>query len=133
MVIETASVGRAAETVHLTSPLTPGLRAIAEAYFATNAEFVRDHPDTSERTAAIDLLEGAFTDVDDDGEPEAAFRITERSTSFCGSVGCFVIVLKRIDGRWRDIGGFPDRQSEFILLDEKHRGYHDIQSYFERD
>lgn len=118
--------------VDLIKPLTPELRAIAEAYYLNDPETVRWYRDIEKKPIPIDGLEGAFADIDDDGQPEAFFR-EGPSFESCGTIGCEVRVLKKVGNEWHLMGSFYDAIGEFTILPGKDHGVHRIWCYIEYD
>jgi hypothetical protein len=126
--IGTSSAQDVGHRVELIKPLTPELRAIAEAYYLNDPETVRFFRVVVKRPIPLDELEGAFADIDDDGQPEAFIR-ESNAFGHCGSIGCQVLVFKKAGNEWHVLGAFPDTLSEIAILLEKDHGIHRIWFY----
>jgi len=116
--------------VKMVTPLTPKLRAIARTYYLNDPETIKDFPDREQRLAAIDTLEGAFADLDDDGQPEAFLRESGLIND-CGTQGCWVMVLKKDRRSWHVLGAFMDKNNEFSVVPQKKGGFHLIKTYYD--
>ncbi len=108
----------------LDARLTPELLKIAEEFFRHD-EYSRDSIFDSE--SPVDFrkdVAGAFVDIDDNGVPEAFFRIDR--PDYCGTIGCPFFILKKVGKKWRAICEEWAWSKFLVILARKDHGYHQI-------
>lgn len=82
--------------------------------------------------AVLDKLDDAgdarydigWFDLDGDGRQEAI--VVMKGSSWCGSGGCTLAVLKEDTGSWKVVSEIPTCRSPVIVLDEKTNGWRDL-------
>jgi hypothetical protein len=112
--------------VHLQSPLTPELAAIAADYINSDSTMKED---TQLGVDVFDTpfdirqdMSGAFADIDDDGEPEVFLRFTHGP--FCGNHSCSTAILKKTAGRWQPICEESSTNDYVVILQLREHGFH---------
>jgi len=74
-----------------------------------------------------DRFVAAFTDLNDDGKPEAIVHLT--SSEWCGSGGCTTLVLARDGDSWRVLAKISVTRPPIRVLTTKSNGWHDIAAW----
>src|SRR5436190_2544646 len=77
-----------------------------------------------ERISADARYRIAFSDLNDDHQPEAIVYLTDRN--LCGSGGCTTFVLTHADGAWHPIGRMTVSQLPIYRLPTHHNGWFDL-------
>ena len=92
-----------------------------------NQQHRRDNLEAESDQQILDGLNAALVDLNDDGVDELIIQFSPYFC-YCGTGGCTVIVYKKVDGRWRTIGGFLDSGFDLTILDQTDGGYHEIRT-----
>jgi uncharacterized protein len=103
-----SGVVRNAENPHVTQKRNNAIKAVLEKLDDAN-----DTP--------YDI---GWFDLDGDGRQEAI--VLMKGSSWCGSGGCTLAVLKEDAGSWKVVSTIPTCRSPVIVLDEKTNGWRDL-------
>jgi hypothetical protein len=113
--------------LHLKSPLTPELLAIATEYTNAEPDFKEDVGVWEEVTGLhFNIREdmgGAFANIGNDGEPEAFLRFNAFD---CGNDECSTAIFKKFAGHWQPICKASSYSDDVVILNVRDHGINRI-------